>query len=288
MEFGIYYLEFILLVFIFILGTAVGSFINVLEARLYKGEDIFKKPSHCDFCRKRLKWFDMVPILSWVWYGGRSRCCRRKLNWQYPIVEFITGVSFILIFLRTAIASLLHCFIAGKNIFLCSLTMEQLNNGTIVFFIIFALCFAIFLQDLKYQAIHQGLLNLLLITTFIFLIIINFSEFTNLRIYEFRSKFQIPDSKFFQNIAVAFISSLPFYLLYRLSKEKWLGEGDVWLVAWMGLFLGWPRVFWALYAGLIFGGAVSIMILFLHLKKMRDTISLGPFLLIGVIISLLM
>lgn len=88
------------------------------------------------------------------------------------------------------------------------------------------------------------------------------------------------------NIFVGFLSSLPFYLLYKLSHEKWLGEGDVWLAAWMGLFLGFPKVFWAMYFGLILGGVVSLFIVLLKLKKMRDTISLGPFLLMGTAISL--
>lgn len=270
-----------ILLFIFLIGICVGSFINVLESRLYKEEDIFKKPSHCDFCGKKLRWIDMFPVVSWIIYGGKSRCCRRRLSWQYPIVELVTGVGFVVIF-----------WIGSTQIFYNNLTIQQFSN-LIFLFVIFILCFAIFIQDLKYQAIHGGLLKALVFITFIFtlyqfLFYGRKFEILNSKL-ETNSNFQILNSilnsKFLQNIITAFISALPFYVLFKLSHEKWLGEGDVWISFWMGLFLG-IKVFWAIYFGVILGGFVSLIVLLLHLKKMRDTISLGPFLLLGVLISL--
>jgi leader peptidase (prepilin peptidase)/N-methyltransferase len=283
-----------LLLLIFLLGLAVGSFINVLESRLYKSENFLTLPSHCDFCRKKLRWFDMVPVCSWIWYGGRSRCCQRRLSIQYPIVELIAGVAFVVIYLQENIASLLHCFIAKQANFVCfgtdsvrSLqkifsngTIEQLNNVVpfIFYAVIFILCFTIFLQDIKYQAIHEKLLWVLIGITLLFIFV--GEGLTTLPM----GRVSDPPLRFI-NIFVSFLSALPFYLLYKLSHEKWLGEGDVWLAAWMGLFLGFPKVFWAMYCGLIFGGFVSLLVVLLKLKKMRDTISLGPFLLIGTLIS---
>lgn len=290
-----------MILFIFLIGLSVGSFINVLESRLYKGEEVFKKPSHCDFCGKKLRWSDMVPVLSWIFYGGKSRCCGRRLSWQYPIVEFATGVGFVVIYLRDNIASLFHCFIAGNGFGHCTppffLAMEQpariatqsvaggWSNGTMIslvfYFFIFVLSFAIFLQDLKYQAIHTRLLQSLIAITLIFNLfrawIPAFAGMTGEGvIFNFIEM---------MNFLPAILSALPFFLLYKLSKEKWLGEGDVWIAFWMGLFLG-IKVFWALYFGIIIGGVVSLFVLLLHLKKMRDTISLGPFLLLGTLISL--
>ncbi len=211
----------------------------------------------------------MIPVCSWIWYGGRSRCCHRRLSWQYPIVELITGIGFVLIFMR-------------------SIIFNNFSPLSFIFYLlVFTLCFTIFLQDIKYQAIHEGLLYALLLTTITFLVINNYSEFQNLITYGFKSRLQILGSKFLPHVLIVLLSSLPFFLLYKLSRERWLGEGDVWLAGWMGLFLGFPRVFWALYFGIIFGGVVSLIIILLKLKKMRDTISLGPFLLIGTLFSLL-
>jgi leader peptidase (prepilin peptidase) / N-methyltransferase len=228
-----------------------------------------------------LKWFDLVPVLSWIFYGGKSRCCKRKLSMQYPIVEFVTGAGFLLITnyeLRIT-----------NNFFLNNLTIEQFSHLFFYFFI-FVLFFTIFLQDLKYQAIHTRLLQFLIAITLIFNFQFSiFNENIKYQILNFNLSDQssILYSRFVINFFVAFLAALPFFLIYKLSQERWLGEGDVWIVFAMGLLLGFPGIFWALYFGIILGGIVSIFVLLLHLKKMRDTISLGPFLILGLVISFL-
>lgn len=281
----------IILLFIFFLGISTGSFINVLESRLFKGEDILKKPSHCDYCKKKLKPVDLIPVVSWLIYRGKTRCCKRRLSIQYPLVEFVTGVSFVVIFALgfTQIYSGLTQI--EKN----NLTIQQFSN-VFFYFTIFTLAFTVFLQDLKYQEIHGGLLKALIGVTLVFNFCIFFSggnfQFPASRqggqISNFQNYFlyQIQNASYKIHLIPAFLSALPFYLLYKLSKERWLGEGDVWITCWMGFFLGFPKVFWAIYFGLIIGGLVSFLVLLLKLKKLRDTISLGPFLLTGALISL--
>jgi leader peptidase (prepilin peptidase) / N-methyltransferase len=289
-------IELIILFFVFVIGLSVGSFVNVLEGRLYAGENIFNDRSKCDHCGKVLKWFDLVPILSWIYYGGKSRCCGRKLSVQYPIVEFATGVGFVVIlnFVIPAQAGILNYYL--KIPAFAGMTSDIVGFGInmwiewIFYIFIFVLFLAIFLQDLKYQAIHGGLFKVLIFVIVIFnLFVFIFDHNFQFSISNFQlnSKFEILNSNFFQNLVVAFVSALPFFVVYKISNETWLGEGDVWLVFAMGLLLGFPGVFWALYFGLIIGGLTSILILFLHLKKMRDTISLGPFLILGTLISLL-
>jgi len=287
----------IILLFVFILGLSVGSFINVLESRLYSGENVFVGRSKCDHCGKKLHWFDMVPVFSWIFYGGWSRCCRKKLSVQYPLVEFATGISFVLLFMLAQNYSLqmknyMQNSLIGSLNFFVPIFLKDL--GWIIYFVfycfIFIMGFTIFLQDLKYQAIHGGLLWFLIIVTFLLnLFLFIFGKNFQFSISNFQNNFlyQIQNTTYKINLFPAFLSSLPFYLIYKLSHEKWLGEGDVWIAFWMGLFLGFPNAFWAIYFGFILGGVFSIFILLLHLKKMRDTISLGPFLLIGVLISLI-
>lgn len=256
-------MEFIFITLIFSVGCCTGSFINVLESRLSRDEDILRLPSHCDFCKKRLRWFDLVPIFSWIFYRGKSRCCHKKLSLQHPLIELATGIGFVTIFIFS------------------NLTIQQFSNFNLLpltfYLLLFTISFAIFLQDIKYQAIHSGLLYVLIGITCVFLILNNGTTF------DFQSGLKI-----FRHVLVAVISALPFFLLYRISHEKWLGEGDVWLAAWIGLFLGFPQAFTALYWGIVIGGVVSLLVLILKLKKMRDTISLGPFLLMGVLVALFM
>jgi leader peptidase (prepilin peptidase) / N-methyltransferase len=278
-------MEIYIFIFVFFIGLCVGSFINVLESRLYSGENVMIGRSKCDHCGKILKWYDLLPVLSWVFYGGKSRCCRRKLSIQYPIVEFMTGVGFVIIFLGL----ITNYELRITNLNFNNLTLLQYSN-LLFYLVLFVLFFTIFIQDLKYQAIHEGLLWFLIIVTFFFnLFLFIFGNNFQFPISNFQiiSNFQFLNSNFCRNIIVAFILALPFYVVYKLSKETWLGEGDVWIVFAMGMLLGFPQVFWALYSGIIIGGVVSIIILLLHLKKMRDTISLGPFLILGMLVSLI-
>ena len=87
---GLFYLLWTLL------GLCVGSFCNVLIFRLPKGEEFVKTPSHCMACGHRLRWFELVPVVSWLAQGGKCRSCGVKLSAQYPIVEALNGGAWLL------------------------------------------------------------------------------------------------------------------------------------------------------------------------------------------------
>jgi len=76
----------------FALGLVLGSFLNVVIARLPRGESIVTPPSRCPRCKKRIHPWDNVPVLSFVILRGRCRHCRRKISWRYPVVELLSGL----------------------------------------------------------------------------------------------------------------------------------------------------------------------------------------------------
>jgi len=76
----------------FALGLVLGSFLNVVIARLPRGESIVTPPSRCPRCKKRIRPWDNVPVLSFVILRGRCRHCRRKISWRYPVVELLSGL----------------------------------------------------------------------------------------------------------------------------------------------------------------------------------------------------
>lgn len=80
--------------FVFVLGTAMGSFINVVVDRLIHGEGLGGR-SHCDYCKKTLSWYDLIPLLSFIMIKGKCRRCHKKLSIQYPLVEFVTGILYL-------------------------------------------------------------------------------------------------------------------------------------------------------------------------------------------------
>src|SRR5947207_2881400 len=79
------------IVFFFMLGACVGSFLNVVIWRLPRGESLSSPPSHCPKCGKTLKWYDNIPILGWIKLGGKCRFCGQPISVRYPIVEAITA-----------------------------------------------------------------------------------------------------------------------------------------------------------------------------------------------------
>ena len=84
-----------ILILLFLLGLSVGSFCNVLIYRLPKGEEFVKTPSHCMTCGHELKWFELIPVVSWLAQGGKCRGCGVKLSTQYPVVEAINGLMWL-------------------------------------------------------------------------------------------------------------------------------------------------------------------------------------------------
>lgn len=82
--------------FIFVFGLTIGSFLNALIFRLKSKEKVVLSRSHCDHCGQKLKWQDLVPVLSFLWLKGKCRHCGHRISWQYPLVELATGFLFVL------------------------------------------------------------------------------------------------------------------------------------------------------------------------------------------------
>ena len=85
-----------ILILLFLLGLCVGSFCNVLIYRLPKKEEFVKTPSHCMTCGHSLKWYELIPLVSWLVQGGKCRACGVKLSAQYPVVEALNGLMWLL------------------------------------------------------------------------------------------------------------------------------------------------------------------------------------------------
>lgn len=103
----------ILSIIIFLYGIVIGSFLNVLIYRLPKHENIATKRSHCMECGYQLKWYDLIPLFSYLFLRGRCRKCGTRISIQYPIIEAANGILYVLIFLRygLTIETLLYCLL---------------------------------------------------------------------------------------------------------------------------------------------------------------------------------
>ncbi len=103
----------ILYIIIFLYGIVIGSFLNVCIYRLPKKENIVKVRSHCMNCGYQLKWYDLVPLFSYLALGGRCRKCKQKISIQYPVIEALNGVLYIIIFAEYGLSmtTLLYCLL---------------------------------------------------------------------------------------------------------------------------------------------------------------------------------
>ncbi|HQE76529.1 MAG TPA: prepilin peptidase [Candidatus Hydrogenedentes bacterium] len=97
-------LNALLAVFSFVLGSMIGSFLNVCVYRLPRGLSVVKPRSKCPKCDNPIAWYDNIPVVSWLVLGAKCRHCGQPISWQYPLVEAITGVLFLVVFWRFGIA----------------------------------------------------------------------------------------------------------------------------------------------------------------------------------------
>jgi leader peptidase (prepilin peptidase) / N-methyltransferase len=91
--------DLLLYAFVFVLGAAIGSFLNVVIYRIPAGLSLMHPPSRCPYCLTRLKPYENVPIVGWLWLRGRCRHCHTPISFRYPLIEAITGGLFVLVFL---------------------------------------------------------------------------------------------------------------------------------------------------------------------------------------------
>lgn len=105
---------------IFTYGIVIGSFLNVCIFRIPKGEDIVKVNSHCMSCGYQLKWYDLIPVVSYLFLGGKCRKCKTKISKQYPMIELLNGILYVIIFFINDFdaVSIIYCLLTSALIVL--------------------------------------------------------------------------------------------------------------------------------------------------------------------------
>ena len=244
----------IFLLFSFILGTIIGSFLNVVSFRYNTGLTL-RGRSKCFSCDKTLTWIELFPILSFILQKGSCRKCKSKISWQYPLVEFFSGILFILVFYFFPPVSIEAGFV------------------TIFYLFISCLLVVITIYDIKHKIIPDPL-----VYTFI--------------IVALARLFIAPDLSLIFPSAITLLSgpllALPFLLLWLVSRGKWMGFGDVKLVLGIGWVLGLGAGISAVILAFWIGAAISLVWILTVVKKFKkhEEIPFGPYLVLGMYIVL--
>lgn len=245
----------------FITGLIIGSFLNVVVYRLHVAESIAHGRSHCPECRKPIKWYDNIPLLSFILLRFRCRYCRKKISWQYPLVEFFTGVFFAAVGYKYFIASDSATWITTLNYL-----------GVISFLAV------IFVYDFLYMEIPDLVLWPAVAWVIAFGLYIDWTKIGGSNI--------ILNSNIYSGVLAALVAFVLFFLMVVISKEKWMGMGDAYLVILLGLVLGWPNILLALFLAFMLGAIVGLILIARKKKKMESRIPFAPFLILGTLIAM--
>ncbi len=241
--------ELILSVYVFVFGVVFGSFLNVLIYRLPRNEKFVTGRSRCPHCKEQIRWYDNIPLLSYLILGGRCRNCKATISWRYPLIEFLTGAFFLLAFRLYGLSA---------------------ESGVISLF--FALLLVATVIDFQHFIIPDKI-------TYSGMVLGLALSFVNPELRPLDSLIGL----------LAGGMSLYLLALAGdfLFKKESLGGGDIKLAAMLGAFLGWKAIiiifFGAAVLGLIY--AIIRMIVSSEARK-SHMIPFGPFLSMAALIAL--
>lgn len=220
----------------FVLGAIIGSFLNVVIYRLHTGKSINGR-SHCLSCGATLRWYELIPIVSYMVLRGRCRHCHAHIPLRYSVVELITGLSF--------------------------LGLWQLYSSEwwlLAFYSAFiSVLIVIFVYDLRHTIIPNELVLALGVLSVVYVGVDAYLSKELLGI--------------FWNVLGAVFASLVFAGLWYFSGGRWMGLGDAKLAAPLGLMVGFPAAYTMIVLSFLLGAGISLLILFTqHALKTGTTL----------------
>ena len=236
-------------ILIFILGLIVGSFSNVCIYRIPKNESIIYPASHCPKCNSPIKPIDNIPLLSYILLKGRCRNCKSKISIQYPIVELLTGLIYLII-------SLIY----------------GLSVQTLIYIILSSALIIIAFIDLDQQIVPDVISLPGIVIGFIISFFVTYISFINSAL------------GILAGGGIILIIGLAGSVIF---KKEAMGGGDVKLAAMIGAFLGWRYIIISLFLGFFIGALAGIILILSKIKSKEDMVPFGPFIVLGSFITIL-
>lgn len=271
-----------------ILGLSLGSFLNVVTLRYRPERPLFSfrdtgGRSRCASCGKELRWFELLPLLSFLAQRGRCRTCRAPLSLQYPLVEAASALVVMgvprLLAIRSGIAwGIVSSGAAPWWFYVLS----------ILWIAALLLLITIALVDARHSIIPNGAnLSLAIIGIFLtsVLALAAVPLFQASSVGPFALMAGAPESPFVNHLLGAGVGAAAFALLWGCSRGRAMGFGDVKLAAATGMLLGWPDIALAAALSFVIGGAWGGVLLILRRNKPKDHIPFGPFFVAGTIFT---
>jgi len=249
---------------VFMFGASLGSFVNVLIDRVPAGRSIWIDRSACDFCHHELRWYELIPFISYVLQRGKCRSCGHSLSITYAVMEFLTACLVTLFVLSTP------------------LPYEQIVLLQLVFILILL---AIAIVDLKSYLIPQQFIYALIVIFCLWYVGEGLMQFAH-NGFQF-TWFVTWISEMLHHVVTATLASGFFYALVVITKGKGMGGGDVQLAFVMGLYLTGMQTLIAVYSAFVIGALFGLLLIVSGKRKFGQVIPFGPFLALGSYLALI-
>ncbi|MCL5410329.1 MAG: prepilin peptidase [Patescibacteria group bacterium] len=233
------------LILFFLFGLIAGSFLNVVIFRMDDLKSILSSRSHCPSCKKILKWYDLIPFISFVLLRAKCRYCGKNISWQYPLVELGTAVVYAVLF-----------FAFG------------LSLATFFYSVIFSLLIVVFVYDLKTQMTPEPFVWAALILSTL-------------------GGWYFGNFGFLNMIYGGLIGGGILAFLVLISKEKWMGSGDIKIGLILGFLTGYPVAVLAVFLSFLMGSIAGLIYMKAAHKTIKDALPFAPFLISATFISIL-
>lgn len=237
---------------VFIFGLLIGSFLNVVILRLPSSKTLAGR-SVCPKCKHQLQARDLVPLFSFVFLRGRCRHCFVPIHYRYPLIEAVTGILFLLSYLHLSYST------GGLNVL-----------DLILYFVVCSVALVTFVIDLE----HYLILDKITFTGLGLVVLVVF-------IQAFIGK---DFSMLLGRLVGMLLGTLPLFLIWWLSRGKWMGFGDVKFMLFIGWVVGWPLVIFAFVLTFWLGTLIALPLLLAGKKQLSGKMPLGTFMALSLLL----
>ena len=221
----------------------MGSFVNVLIYRIPRNINFVTLRSQCESCQSLIRWYQNVPVISFIILGGRCAYCRKNISWRHPLVEVITAMA------------------------ACLLFPKYLNWQTLIyfcfFFTVFCTLMAHFFIDLDFQILPDG------INLYLALLFLTYSLF-----------FHSWGHWLWGGLLGFGIPFMVTWLFYKFMGKMGMGGGDIKLYGALGLYLGPHQIMMTLFLSSFLGSCIGLLLIMLKKMNRQTPMPFGPFIII--------
>ncbi len=228
-------------------GLLIGSFIAALTYRVPRLVPWALGRSFCPRCKKKLSWFDNIPLFSYLLLSGKCRDCKKRISLRYPVIELVSGLSFV------GLGSIWGNYFHSSPIELLFMVF------------LFIVTLSILVIDIEHRIIPDNMVFVAIASVFLYLVIL--------------------DRPIYINLLSGFISAFFLLILHLITKGKGMGLGDVKFAILGGLVLGWPNTPIWMFLAFIIGAFVGIVLILFKRASFGKKIPFGPYLVVSLWIT---